>query len=75
MEESVEKILVDGNVEKLNELKRFLFEENIRLEIKQKELNESYEKFMNERVQFVEEMKQINLRNVNERKRLNLNFQ
>ena len=70
MEESVEKILVDGNVEKLNELKRFLFEENIRLEIKQKELNESYEKFMNERVQFVEEMKQINLRNVNERKRL-----
>lgn len=70
MGETVENVLLEGNIDKLNELKRFLFEENIRLEIKQKELNESYEKFMNERVQFVEEMKEINLRNVNERKRL-----
>lgn len=70
MEESFEEILLSDDVEKLNDLKRWLFEENIRLELKTKELNELHEKFLKERVQFVEEMKAINLRNVNERKRL-----
>ncbi len=70
MAESVEEVLLCNDPEKLNELKRFLFEENIRLEIKQKELNELHEKFLNERIQFVEEMKEINIRNVKERKRL-----
>lgn len=70
MEESVEEVLLSDDIEKLNELKRWLFEENIRVSLKQKELNELHDKFINERVQFVEEMKQINLRNVKERKRL-----
>ncbi len=70
MNESFEKVLLSDDKDKLNELKRWLFEENIRLEIKQKELSDMHEKFLKERVQFVEEMKAINLRNVTERKRL-----
>ena len=70
MDQSFEEILLSDDVEKLNDLKRWLFEENIRLEIKQKELNELHEKFINEKVAFVEEMKAINLRTVSERKRL-----
>lgn len=70
MDESFEKILLSDDKDKLNELKRWLFEENIRLEIKQKEMSNMYDKFLKERVQFVEEMKAINLRNVTERKRL-----
>jgi len=70
MNEPFEEVLLSDDYERLNELKRWLFEENIRLELKQKELNELHEKFLNERVQFVEEMKQINLRNIKERKRL-----
>ena len=69
-ERSFEEILINGTADELNELKRWLFEENIRLEIRQKELNELHEKFLNEKVAFVEEMKAINLRNLNERKRL-----
>lgn len=70
MDQSFEEILLSDDVEKLNDLKRWLFEENIRLEIRQKELNELHEKFLSEKVAFVEEMKAINLRNLNERKRL-----
>lgn len=70
MDEPFEEVILSNDEEKLNELKRWLFEENIRLEIKQKELNELHEKFLNERVQFVEEMKEINKRNLKERKRL-----
>jgi len=65
-----EEVLLNGDPEELNELKRWLFEENIRLCAKQKELNEFHEKFLKERIQFTEEMKTINLRNLNERKRL-----
>ena len=70
MEGSFEEVLLSDDIEKLNDLKRWLFEENIRLELKQKEINELHDKFVKERVQFIEEMKEINLRNVNERKRL-----
>lgn len=70
MQDSFETILLNGDEGQLNELKRFLFEENIRLSIKQKELQEMHEKFLAERIQFQEEMKQINLRAVTERKRL-----
>ena len=69
-ERTFEEILINGSAEDLNELKRWLFEENIRLTAKQKELNEFHDRFLKERVQFQEEMKSINLRNVNERKRL-----
>lgn len=70
MDGSFEQALLSDDKEKLNELKRWLFEENIRLDLKQKELNAQHEKFLAERVQFIEEMKEINLRNVNELKRL-----
>lgn len=70
MDNSFEATLVSGNKQELNELKRWLFEENIRLAIKQKELNELHEKFLKERQEFQTEMEEINLRNVTERKRL-----
>lgn len=70
MGKSVEEILLNGNEDELNELKRFLFQENIRLTVKMRELNEMQSKFLNEKVQFQDEMKTINLRIVNERKRL-----
>jgi len=70
MKESFEEVLLGSDIEKLNELKRWLFEENIRLEILKKETEEARAKFLEERVKFIEEMKEINLRNVNERKRL-----
>lgn len=70
MEETFEEVLLGSDIEKLNELKRWLFEENIRLEILKKETEEARAKFLEERVKFIEEMKEINLRNVNERKRL-----
>ena len=59
MDQSFEEILLSDDVEKLNDLKRWLFEENIRLEIRKKELNELHEKFLNEKVAFVEEMKTL----------------
>lgn len=67
---SFEEILTGNDTEKLNDLKRFIFEESIKLELKKKEINEMQEKFISERLQFVEEMKEINLRCLNERKRL-----
>ena len=69
-EKTFEEVLINGSVEELNELKRWLFEENIRITAKQKELSEFHDRFLKERIQFQEEMKAINLRNVNERKRL-----
>ena len=70
MDSSFEETLINGSVEQLNDLKRWLFEENIRITIKQKELNDLHEKILKERIQYQEEMKQINLRTVGEQKRL-----
>lgn len=70
MKESFEETLLNGNEEQLNELKRWLFSENVRLSMTQKEVAENYSKFMKEKVKFQEEMNAINLRIVNERKRL-----
>lgn len=70
MDINVEDILLNGTKEDLDELKRFLFQENIRLTVKTKELNEMHNKFLNEKKAFQDEMKTINLRVVNERKRL-----
>ena len=69
-EKTFEEILITGSADELMELKRWLFEENIRITAKQKELSEFHERFLKERIQFQEEMKSINLRNLNERKRL-----
>lgn len=70
MDQSFEEVLVSGNEESLNELKHFLFEENIRLSIRQKEMDEMIKKFNDERTAFMNEMNSINLKIVNERKRL-----
>lgn len=70
MKESFEETLLKGTEEELNELKRWLFAENVRLSITQKEVAENYSKFMKEKIKFQEEMNSINLRIVNERKRL-----
>lgn len=70
MKESFEEILINGSEEELNELKRWLFSENVRLSVIQKEVAEKYDKFMKDKVKFQEEMNAVNLRIVNERKRL-----
>ena len=70
MDQSFEEVLINGDEKALNELKHFLFEENIRLSLKQKEMDEMIKKFNEERTAFMEEMNSINLKIVNERKRL-----
>lgn len=65
-----EKILVSGNEEQLNELKAWLFKENIRLENEKLELKRIQEKFNQERTMFRTEMREVNQRLVIERKRL-----
>ena len=46
--------------EELKNLRRFLFEERIRLINERKTLDESYEKFLDERLSFREEMEALN---------------
>lgn len=70
MDGAFEEKIVSDDIQKLNDLKHWLFEEHIRLEVRKKEIDDLYNKFMTERVQFVEEMKTINLRVVKERQRL-----
>ena len=45
-----ERILVDGSAEELNELKAWLFKENIRLETERNELKRLEEKFLKEKL-------------------------
>ena len=54
----------------LKELRRFLFDERISLMNQKKAEEELYEKFMKERLSFREEMKELNSRVLEERKRL-----
>lgn len=70
MDQSFEEVLLNGDEQALNELKRFLFEENIRLSLRQKEMDEMVKKFNEERTAFMNEMNTINLKTVSERKRL-----
>lgn len=56
--------------EELKSLRRFLFEERISLMSERKNLDDSYEKFLEERLSFREEMKELNSRVLAERKRL-----
>ena len=65
-----EKILVTGDTEELNELKGWLFRENIRLEMERSELLHTQEKFIEERTRFRDEMLEVNRKLVVERKRL-----
>ena len=56
--------------EELQDLKRFLFEERIRLMHEQEKQKEVYNKFIKERLTFQEEMKALNRKVLAERKRL-----
>ncbi len=65
-----EKVLVSGNQDELNELKVWLFKENIRLEMERNELKRMEDKFIQEKQRFQTEMTEVNQRLVIERKRL-----
>ncbi len=69
-EQEFEKTLVDGNKDELNDLKSWLFKENIRLQMERCELKRMEDKLIKERQQFQEEMTEVNHRLVIERKRL-----
>lgn len=62
--------LVNGTEEELNELKAFLFKENIRLEMERKDLLELKEKLIEDRNRLRLESDEINNQIVIERKRL-----
>jgi chromosome segregation ATPase len=64
------EVLVYGSKEELDELKSWLFNENIRLETARNALHQTEQKFISERRQFQEEMKELNQRLVQEKKRL-----
>lgn len=65
-----EKTLIDGGKEELNELKAWLFKENIRIQMERNELKQMEDKLIKERNQFRSEMEEVNQRLVIERKRL-----
>ncbi|MDY2700466.1 MAG: hypothetical protein ACI4E5_04340 [Suilimivivens sp.] len=65
-----EETLVDGTPDELNELKSWLFKENIRLEMERNELKRMEDKLIKERKQFQSEIDEVNRRLVFERKRL-----
>lgn len=58
------------NTDELRTAKLWLFQENMRLENERRELAASREKFLNERVKLQKELDELNLRTVQERKRL-----
>ena len=68
--ENFEETLVNGSNEELQELKAWLFRENIRLVTASKELESMQEQFLKEKVQFQEEMKMLNHKISVERQRL-----
>lgn len=68
--QAFEKTLVEGSKEELDELKAWLFKENIRLETEKDEMLRMEEKFIKERQKFQSEMDEVNRRLVIERKRL-----
>jgi len=70
MGQEFERALVEGSKEELDELKAWLFKENIRLTTERNEMMRMEEKFIKERQQFQREMDEVNRRLVIERKRL-----
>lgn len=65
-----EEIIRTDSGDKLREVKLWLFQENIRLENERRELEQSQEKFLNERVRLRSELEELNRRTLLERKRL-----
>lgn len=68
--ENFEEVLVHGSEDELQELKSWLFRENIRLVTASKELENMQEQFLREKMQFQEEMKLLNRKISGERQRL-----
>lgn len=68
--ENFEEKLVHGTEDELQELKSWLFRENIRLVSAAKELENMQEQFLKEKLQFQEEMKVLNRKISAERQRL-----
>lgn len=68
--DNFEEILVHGSEDDLQDLKAWLFQENIRLVTAQKELECLQEKFLKEKIQFQDEMKLLNHKISSERQRL-----
>lgn len=68
--DNFEEILDNGSDGELQELKSWLFQENIRLATAQKELEQMQEKFDKEKLQFQDEMKLLNHKISSERQRL-----
>lgn len=56
--------------DQLKAVKHWLFQENVRLENERRELEQSRERFLNERIRFKKELEELNKRTVIERKRL-----
>lgn len=69
-EKSIEETLESASKEELNELKSWLFRENVRLITAAKELEEMQERFAQEKEQFQDEVKAINRKISVERDRL-----
>lgn len=65
-----EEVSKAENEDSLREAKMWLFQENIRLENERRELAQSQEKFLNERVRLQKELDELNRRTLLERKRL-----
>lgn len=65
-----QKNLDSMTYEEMLALKHFLFEERIRLQAEQESQQRVYEKFLHERLTFMEEMKALNSKVLSERKRL-----
>ena len=68
--QAFEKKLTDGSKEELDELKAWLFKENIRVEMAKSELKHLEEEFLKEKQKFQKEMKEINGQLDIQRKRL-----
>ena len=68
--DNFEETLVHGSESELQELKSWLFRENIRIVTAEKELKNMREQFLKEKVQFQEEMKLLNHKITGERQRL-----
>ncbi len=69
-EKSIEETLENASKEELNELKSWLFRENVRLITAAKELEEMQEQFAREKEEFQDEVKAINRKISAERDRL-----
>lgn len=65
-----ERILVEGSLDELNELKSFLFKENIRIEMEKKELSDLKNKIFEDRERLRQESDDINREIVTQRSRL-----